>query len=184
MRICVFCSSADNLSPQIVQAAAELGAAIGSRGHELVFGGFETGLMGEVARSAARAGARVVGVIPCRQGALPGRHAFACDELVETEGLQARKACMEDLSDAFVALPGSYGTLDELYNVLSAQKLMGGSKPIAVLNVGGFYDPLFEMHRRMVREGTMPQGNADRCMEFSEVGGLMDALERIYAERG
>lgn len=177
MDICVFCASARRLAKPYERAAEELGRAIGERGHGLVFGGYETGLMGTVARAAKAAGAHVVGVLPCKDGELPGRPAFACDELVEAQGLSDRKARMEDRADAFVALPGSYGTLDELYTVLSGQKLVGGSKPVALLDVAGFFAPLDELDRRMVRDGFMHAGMAGLRRTFDRVGELMEYLE-------
>ena len=129
MRICVFCSSAEGLPDAYVDAAIHLGTLIGAHGHELVFGGYDDGLMGAVAFGAKRAGARVTGVLPAREGDLPGRVSFPCDELVEARGLSQRKVEMMRLADAFVALPGSYGTLDELYEVLAAEKLAGAGRP-------------------------------------------------------
>lgn len=179
MKVCVFCASASELAHCYVQAAEDLGEAIGSRGHELVFGGYETGLMGSVARSAKAAGARVTGVLPCRAGELPGRPVFACDELVEAADLNDRKVRMEHASDAFAVLPGSYGTLDELYTVLAGQKLTGGRKPVALLDVNGFFEPLAELDRRMVADGMLRPEVTRLYRTFSEVGGLMTYLESL-----
>lgn len=155
MRVCVFCASAEGAPKAYVRAAEDLGRGLGERGWGLVFGGFETGLMGTVARSAREAGASVIGVLPCNVGEMPGRPVFACDELVEARGMADRKAQMNSRSDAFVALPGSFGTLDEFYTVLSEQKLMGGCKPIVLLNADGFYDPLAQLDARMLEDGLM-----------------------------
>lgn len=181
MNICVFCASAPGTSPAFVQAASDLGHAIGERGHTLVFGGFDTGLMGVVAKAARSAGAPVVGVLPCKAGGLSGRPVFDCDELVETGGLAERKSVMATMSDAFVALPGSYGTLDELYTVLSEEKLMGGEhpRPVALFNVDGFYDPLVELDRCMVANGLLTPKNAELCRAFSEVTPLMAYCEEV-----
>lgn len=179
MNVCVFCSSAHGLAAPYREAAQKLGGAIGARGHTLVFGGYDDGLMGEVARAAKGAGARVVGVIPARDGELPGREAFSCDELVETAGLAARKAAMERLSDAYAVLPGSFGTLDELYDVLAAGKLGadGSSRPVALLDVNGFFAPLGELHRRMVADGFMREETRGLCRAFADADALMDFLE-------
>lgn len=177
MKVCVFCASARDLPPSYERAAEALGRGLGERGWGLVFGGFETGLMGTVARSAREAGAPVIGVLPCAPGELPGRPVFACDELVETAGLANRKAAMNERSDAFVALPGSFGTLDELYTVLAEQKLMGGCKPVVLLSVDGFYDPLVEMHRRMVEGGFTSPDCAGLCEVCSTVEEALAHLE-------
>lgn len=179
MNICVFCASALGTSPTFTQTADDLGRAIGERGHTLVFGGFDTGLMGVVARAARSAGASVVGVLPCKAGGLSGRPVFDCDELVEADGLAERKSVMAAVSDAFVVLPGSYGTLDELYTVLSEEKLMGGEhpRPVALLSVDGFYEPLAELDRCMVANGLLAPKDVGLCRAFSEMAPLMDYCE-------
>lgn len=188
MNVCVFCSSAHGLAAPYRTAAERLGELIGRRGHTLVFGGYDDGLMGTAAHAARDAGARVVGVLPCRDGELPGREAFPCDELVEATGLADRKARMERLSDAFVALPGSYGTLDELYDVLAAEKLGGGDaanpRPVALLDVDGFFAPLVELHRRMVADGFMGAGTARLCPAFDDAEALMVHLEDVFGGNG
>ena len=198
MNICVFCSSAEGLSSDYVKAAAEVGTAIGSRGHALVFGGYEMGLMGTVARSARDAGARVIGVLPCRNGELD-RGVFGCDEIYEADGLSGRKEEMMRRSDAFVVLPGAFGTLDELYCVLSAEKLFGlgkpgiadpgepadraevparcGIKPVALIDVGGFYAPVVELGRRMVADGFAKPEHLALYRSFDDVLAAMAYLE-------
>ncbi len=180
MNICVFCSSAEGLAESYRGAARSLGEAIGACGHGLVFGGYDDGLMGEVARAAKGAGARIVGVLPAADGDLPGRVAFPCDELVETDGLSPRKAMMERIADAFVALPGSYGTLDELYDVLAAGKLSGTgapARPVGLLDVDGFFEPLESLHRRMAADGFMSAAMLDTYRTFTSAGKLMEYLE-------
>ena len=120
---------------------------------------------------------------------LPGRVAFPCDELVEARGLSQRKVEMMRLADAFVALPGSYGTLDELYEVLAAEKLAGAgrpggvagaashARPVALLDIDGFYAPLMELHRRMAAEGFMGPGSLAMCASFSTADELIAYLE-------
>lgn len=210
MNICVFCSSAEGLSPKYVKAAAEVGTAIGTRGHALVFGGYEMGLMGTVARSARDAGARIIGVLPCKNGELD-RGVFGCDEIFEADGLSGRKEEMMRRSDAFVVLPGAFGTLDELYCVLSAEKLFGlgkpgkpsaadpadsekltesvdpadpagvparcGIKPIALIDVDGFYAPVVELGRRMVVDGFAKPEHLALYQAFDDVLAAMAYLE-------
>lgn len=179
MNVCVFCASARDVPAVYEEAARALGRALGERGHALVFGGFDTGLMGTVAAAARQAGAPVTGVLPCKAGGLAGRPVFDCDELVETDGMAERKSAMAALSDAFVALPGSYGTLDEFYTVLSEEKLMGGDRlrSIALLNVAGFYDPLAELDHRMLADGLMAPDKAALYRVFVDVASLMGYLE-------
>ena len=186
MNVCVFCSSAHGLADPYRAAAASLGTVLGVRGHTLVFGGYDDGLMGEVARAAKDAGARVVGVLPAHDGELAGRAAFPCDVLVEADGLADRKARMERAADAFVALPGSYGTLDELYNVLAEGKLAGGRgvRPVALFDVDGFFAPLVALHRRMVADGFMDEGAARQCAVFDGAAGLVAYLEDAVRGNG
>ncbi len=157
MRICVYCGSSSAAAPAYLEAARDLGQAIGRAGHALVFGGFDQGLMGAVAHGAHEAGGQVFGVVPASVDYFKMRSAqvFPCDQEIEVADLAARKAMMEDLSDAFVALPGSFGTLDEYYNVLAQGKISTTGKPIVLLNVNGFYDSLALLHQRMVDDGFM-----------------------------
>ena len=182
MRICVFCSSAEGLAAPYVQAAENLGRVIARHGHELVFGGFETGLMGSVARAVSQEGGRVTGVLPCSAGELHGRPVFDANEVIETQDMCQRKLEMERLAQAFVTLPGSFGTLDELYDILGADKLMGAPRPVALLNVNGFFDPLLQLHERMADEGMITRRLLGRCPAFQDVDELMAWLENHAPE--
>lgn len=139
--ICVYCSSSSNVDPAYFEAATALGAEIARQGYGLVYGGTTVGLMGTVAEAVKANGGMTVGVIP---EALHGRgigHG-ALDELIITKDMRERKATMEARASAFVALPGGFGTLEELFEILTLKQLGYHSKPVAVLNVNGFYDPL------------------------------------------
>ena len=131
MNICVFCGSNPAIGEPYVTAAREVGQAIGQGGHTLVFGGFEMGLMGEVARAAKAAGARVIGVVPKTLVGAPHRVIFDADELIQTVDLAQRKRVMEDAADGFISLAGAYGTLDELYEVLAMRKAAQSSSSVA-----------------------------------------------------
>ena len=115
MKICVYCGSSGAAAPVYREAARDLGLAIGRAGHALVFGGFDQGLMGAVAHGTHDAGGEVFGVVPASVDYFKMRSAqvFPCDEEIEVADLAACKAMMEEISDAFIALPGSFGTLDE-----------------------------------------------------------------------
>lgn len=178
MNICVFCGSNPAIGEPYMSAARELGRAIGARGHGLVFGGFEQGLMGEVARSAHAAGAPVAGVVPAT---IARSCVFACDELVHVENLAERKAAMIARADAFVSLPGSYGTLDEAYEVLAQQKIAapGARKRSAFVNTAGFYDGLEKLHDRMLAEGFMSEADASVAFFSDDVDAVMDFIEVV-----
>lgn len=141
MNVCVFASSSDAVDRVYRDAAADLGRRLGRAGHGFLFGGGSVGLMGEAARAAKAAGAQVTGVIVefmnAEGVAYPG-----CDELRVTATMAERKSLLEGMADAYVALPGGFGTLDELAQVITLAQLGLAAKPIVLLNTAGFYDPL------------------------------------------
>jgi uncharacterized protein (TIGR00730 family) len=155
--VCVFCSSAGGLPELYRQAARDLGRELAERGHRLVYGGGNVGLMGEVARSVHQHGGTVVGVIP--QGLVDRELAYEpADELLVTETLRERKAEMDARADAFVALPGGFGTLEELLEVLTLRQLRLHHRPVVLVNVAGYWDPFLAMARAMVAQGFAPLG--------------------------
>lgn len=142
--LCVYSSSSDAIASTFVDSARELGAEMVRHGYGLVYGGTTVGLMGAVARSVQAAGGRVVGIIPEAIHAAGIANALS-DELLVTPGMRERKAAMEERSDGFIALPGGFGTLEELLEVLTLKQLRYHSKPIIILNANGFYDPLIAL---------------------------------------
>lgn len=146
--ICVFCSSSDALDAVYFDAAAALGVSIARRGYTLVYGGGKWGLMGAVARAAHAAGGRVVGIVP---ESLVAQVYTAADELIRTPDMRARKAAMEARADAFIGLPGGFGTLEELLEIITLKQLAIHTKPIVLLNVAGFYDGLLAVFEGMYR---------------------------------
>lgn len=145
--ICVYCSSSDAVAPEYFGAAAELGALIGVRGMELVYGGANVGLMGTLARAVKDAGGRVTGVIP-RTIAARGLAFGDADELVLTDTLRERKAVMEERAGAFIALPGGFGTLEETLEAITLKQLGIHDKAVVFINTSGFYDRLVELFER------------------------------------
>lgn len=148
----VYCGSQMGSDPAYARAAAALGEAIARDGLTLVFGGASVGLMGVVANAALAAGGRVVGVIPRLLVRKELAHTGLA-ELVVTESMHDRKAKMAELSDAFVALPGGIGTLDELFEMWTWAQLGLHAKPCVLINVDGYYDGLVAYFERAEREG-------------------------------
>ena len=141
MKVCVFCSSSDAVDGSYLAAAAEMGALIGGGGHTLVYGGGRVGLMGATARAVHGAGGRVIGIIPTFMNK-PGVPYLECDELTFTRDMRERKTLMMEMSDAFIALPGGFGTLEEISEVIT-QKQFGFLKaPLTAVNTAGFFDHL------------------------------------------
>lgn len=150
--LCVYCGSRPGALDSYADAARAVGAWIGSHGGQLVYGGGSGGLMGLVAQATAAAGGRVVGVIP--QSLVDREFAnHACDELHIVQTMHERKALMAELSDAFIALPGGFGTFDELFEIITWGQLGIHQKPIGLLNIDGYFDPLLAMIDRAVTDG-------------------------------
>jgi len=142
VNICVYLSSSDAVALEFVELAEQLGRTIGERGHTLVFGGNNTGLMRRLADAVKDHGGTVIGVVPQKLHEL-GRAYLRSDELIVTRDLRDRKAVMDETSDAFVALPGGLGTLEEIIEVLNLKYLRYHQKPVVFINHHDFYAPLF-----------------------------------------
>ena len=151
VRICVYCSSSSVVDEAYVNAARELGRLIGERGHSLVYGGASVGLMHELAQSVHDAGGRITGIIP-RRLAEYGLVESLADELVVTESMAERKSLMEERGEAFVALPGGFGTLEELLQIITLKQLGYVQGAIVLLDVAGFYMHLIQHFERLYRE--------------------------------
>ncbi|HYG99839.1 MAG TPA: TIGR00730 family Rossman fold protein [Terriglobales bacterium] len=146
--ICVFSSSSDVIDNGFFEIAKELGREIARRGDTMVYGGCNVGLMGTVARGVHEQGGKVVGVIP-RFIHAKGLGYEPSDELIVTTGMRDRKAAMEARADAFIALPGGFGTLEEMLEIITLKQLQQHAKPIIFLNQDGFYDPLAALFEHM-----------------------------------
>ena len=149
--VCVYCSSSAAVDRAHVTVARELGAALAARGDVLVWGGATVGLMGEVARAARAGGGRTIGVIPETLLAVEIAD-HAADELVVTADMLTRKAELARRADAFVALPGGFGTLEELLEQLTGRLLGFHDKPIVLADVDGFWQPLLDLFEHLYRE--------------------------------
>lgn len=152
--LCVYCASSDRVDPKYFAVAAALGEAMAQREWGLIYGGGKTGLMGTVARSVKAGGGRVVGVIPefMKERELAFTEA---DELISVITMRERKLLMETRADAFLALPGGWGTLEELLEILTLAHLETLQKPIIILNQEGYYDDLLRLFDRIVAEKFM-----------------------------
>lgn len=151
-RICIFCGARSGNDPRFVDAASHAGRAIANAGFGLVYGGGRVGLMGAIADAALASGGEVIGVIPSGLATAEIAHAGVTDlRVVET--MHERKALMAELSDAFIALPGGFGSMDEFHEILTWRQLGIHDKPIGLLNQDGFYDHLLALYERMEREG-------------------------------
>jgi len=148
VNICVYCSASDKIAPAYFQLATDLGTLIAQRGDTLVYGGSSVGLMGQLARTVQEHGARVIGVIP--QALVDKEIAYHnADELVITANMRERKATMEARADAFLALPGGVGTMEEVFEIMAARSLNLLQKPLVLLDHEHFYQPLIQLLEHM-----------------------------------
>lgn len=175
--VCVFCGASSGANPAYHDAAEQLGRALAERGLTLVYGGGKVGLMGVVADAAMAAGGEVIGVIPEALKALEVGHA-GLSRLEVVEGMHARKARMAELADAFIALPGGLGTLEELFEVWTWGQLGYHGKPLGLLEVNGFYQKLTGFLDHLVAEQFVRQEHRAMLQLGHDADELIDALER------
>jgi uncharacterized protein (TIGR00730 family) len=179
-RICVFCGSSSGVRPAYGQAAQTVGRLLGRRGIELVYGGGHVGLMGMVADACLKEGGRVIGVIPQALADKEVAHT-GLTELRIVGSMHERKFVMAQLSDAFLALPGGYGTWEEFFEVLTWSQLGIQSKPCAILNVDGYYDPLLQMADKALSHGFVRDGHRNLLLADVDPEQLLDRLSNSAA---
>lgn len=178
MKICVFGASSAHIDEKYIATVETLGEKMAQRGHSLVFGAGATGLMGAAARGVKRGGGKIHGVIP---------HFFKedgveiiydeCDEITYTDTMSQRKQIMEDLADAFIIVPGGIGTFEEFFEVLTLKQLGRHDKPMAILNIDGYYDDLEKFMRSVADKKFI----TFRCYElydyFTSADEVLDYIE-------
>ena len=173
--LCVYCGSKPGVDPRYAECAEQVGRWIGERGGQLVYGGGRGGLMGIVADAALQAGARVVGIIP--QALVDREWAHRdCTELHIVDTMHARKRMMAERSDAFLAMPGGIGTLEELFEVWTWQQLGYHDKPIGLLNVSGYYQGLLQFMDHSVAQGFLAPAQRDVVLVNADPAALLPLL--------
>jgi uncharacterized protein (TIGR00730 family) len=183
LSICVYCGSRHGARASYTAAARSLGRAIGSRQWQLVYGGGKVGLMGEVADATLAAGGRVVGVIPESLKRLEVGHE-TLHELHVVPTMHVRKQMMAERADAFIALPGGIGTLEELYEVWTWRQLGYHDQPIGLLNVDGYYDDLLRFMRLSVTEGFLGAQPHEMLVVGSDPEDLLLKLAGLARQSG
>jgi cytokinin riboside 5'-monophosphate phosphoribohydrolase len=173
--ICIFSASSNAVDATFFALAEELGAALAARGHVLVYGGTNVGLMGAMAKAAQQHGGKVVGVIPSFIAKRGWAYEHA-DELIITNDMRQRKATMEARSDAFLALPGGFGTLEEIFEIITLKQLQQHTKPVVFLNRNGYYDPLTALFEHMYEHGF---AKAAYRQMYHFAGDVMQALDYV-----
>jgi len=173
--VCVFCGSNVGLSAKYRDAATEMGRLLVSQGSGLVYGGGSIGLMGVIADAVLASGGNVIGVIPERLALVELVHAGVQDMRI-VPSMHARKALMAELSDAFIALPGGYGTFEELFEVITWAQLGIHTKPIGLLNTSGYYDHLLSFIDRTIQDGFIKPKHRDLFIIESDPQALWERL--------
>ncbi len=181
-RVCVFCGSNAGVRPEYADAARAVGRTLAARGLGLVFGGGNVGLMAEVANAALAQGGKVIGIIPDVLVLKELGHA-GVTELHVVPSMHERKARMTELSDAFIALPGGLGTLEELFETLTWGQLGFHEKPVGLLNVLGYYDVLLRFLDHAVAEGFLKAKHRALLLPGDSTEALLDAFARYQPPR-
>ena len=181
--ICVYCGSSDNIRPEYLEAARQTGISVAQRGLKLVYGAGCTGLMGALADGALQAGGEVIGVIP----AYFNTHQLVHKSLTTLEvvdNIHQRKARLAELADAFIALPGGFGTMDEFFEILTWAQIGLHSKPVGLLNTRHYYDALLTFIQQAHAEGFIYDEHRALLLCAEQPGELIDALASYQPPSG
>ncbi|HEY4691973.1 MAG TPA: TIGR00730 family Rossman fold protein [Bellilinea sp.] len=181
--ICVYCGSADGLADGYLAAARELGQILADRAIELVYGAGKTGLMGAVADGVLNAGGKVIGVVSENLNQPQLMHT-GLTRLEVVADIHQRKARMSQLAEAFIALPGGYGTLDELFETLTWAQIGLHTKPVGLLNINGYFSPLLAMIERARNEKFIYDEHRDLLVSSDRPLDLLDLLENFKSPSG
>lgn len=181
-RVAVYCGSSTRVDPAYLNAAREVGRGLAERGIAIVYGGGRVGLMGELAEGALAAGGEVIGVITEKLLGLEVGH-DGLSELFVTQGMQSRKTMMSQLADAFIALPGGWGTLDELFEAATWTQLNHHMKPVGLLNINDYYNGLIAFLMHAEREGFVRPSHAGMIQVAHDLTTLLDRLQRCEIPR-
>ncbi len=173
-KICVFCGSSPGIDPIYTQVVTELGKEMVKRSFDLVYGGGNLGLMGAIAQSVIENGGSAIGVIP--QAIASKTEHLENIETVVTDSMHERKSKMFELSDAFIALPGGFGTLEEILEIITWAQLGDHEKPMGFLNIKGFYDGLFRFFEYSVAQQFVKEPHVNMIVNEYNPSDLLDSL--------
>ncbi|MEN9919362.1 MAG: hypothetical protein RL662_1798 [Bacteroidota bacterium] len=175
-RIAVYCGSSSGSDQIFRSKALALGNALAENGFDLVYGGAKVGLMGAVADGTLEKGGKAIGILPRFLAEKELEHK-SLTEIILVETMHERKALMSDLSDGFIALPGGFGTMEELFEMLTWAQLSLHKKPIAILNVNGYYDSLIDLINNMLDNGFMKQEYRDLLIVNEDIDILLNQMK-------
>jgi uncharacterized protein (TIGR00730 family) len=173
--LCVYCGSSDAVAPHFLEAAFSLGRLIGLAGLGLIYGGGRGGLMGRVADGVLTGGGRVTGIIPQHLSCREVAHG-ALTELIIVDSMHERKQRMAERADAFVILPGGFGTLDEMFEIITWRQLGLHDKPILLVDLDGFWQPLERLIDHVTEHGFVSKGNRSLYLRVKQIEEVLPAL--------
>jgi len=177
-KICVFCGSSDGNDQEITQAAQDLGRLFTEKNITLVYGAAKIGVMGTIARTILEDRGDVIGIIPQFLKKKEVVH-LGLTQLITTQNMHERKLKMQEISDGFIAMPGGFGTLEELFEIITWLHLGLHTKPIGLLNVNGFYDDLLKLFENMVRNGFVKMENFELLLVDTSAENLLHKMEEF-----
>ena len=178
--VAVFCASSDGVDPEIFRTARVVGEELAKRDIRLIYGGSKLGLMGQVAEGVMENGGFATGVIPEFLKTKEVVHT-GLDRLITTKDMHERKLTMNELSDAFITLPGGFGTLEELFEIVTWAQLGLHRKPIGLLNINGFYDDLLSMLKKMTAKGLLKEENVEILLVADNMEELLKLMHNYKA---
>ena len=176
MNLCVYGAASDAVHPDFLASGYNLGLAMAKRGHRLIFGAGQTGLMGAMARGVTDGGGEMTGIAP-DFFQKPGVLYESCTELITTKTMRERKQLMEDMAQGIVMTPGGIGTMDEFFEILTLKQLGRHQMPIAILNPKNYFGPLLSMLENAVKEGFLEEACLAMFRVFPEPEALLDYME-------
>ncbi len=181
MKICVYGAASEVIDKSFIVAGEELGREMARRGHSLVFGGGDDGMMGAVARGMYECGGYICGIAPSFFN-VDGVLFEHCNEMLRPATMRERKKMLDEMSQAFIVTPGGIGTYEEFYEILSSKQLGRHGKAIAILNVNGYYDKLLDMMKHTAEQKFMKDAVFELYSVFTDVKELLDFIEN-YEEK-
>ena len=179
-KICVFCGSSKGIKPEYAEQAELLATLMVRKNIELVYGGANIGLMKSIADKVLLEGGKVTGIMPGNLAQKEILHEHMTETIL-VEDMQVRKKKMEELSDGFIIMPGGFGTMDELFEALTLGQLAIEEKPVGILNINGFFEPMLKQLELMVREGFLHPENQSMLLVSNSVEGLFKKMEGYKA---
>ena len=180
--ICVFCGSSDGNDLKITEAAEQLGKIFVERDITLVYGAAKIGVMGTIAKTMLDSKGSVIGIIPQFLKKKEVVH-LGLTQLITTKNMHERKLEMQEMSDGFIAMPGGFGTLEELFEIITWLQLGLHDKPIGLLNINGFYDDLLRLMENMVKTGFVSMDNYEMLLVDADIENLINKMNSFKAPK-